>query len=50
MHRDLDALCRGLLGGRFLGQNRPGDVFFVCALLAAIWLALQGFSNTRKAT
>ncbi len=46
----LGVFVGGLLGGRFLGQNRPGDVFFVCALLAAIWLALQGFSNTRKAT
>ncbi len=46
----LGVFVGGLLGGRFLGQNRPGDVFFVCALLAALWLALQGFSNTRKAT
>ena len=46
----LGVFVGGLLGGRFLGQNRPGDVFFVCALLAVIWLALQGFSNTRKAT
>jgi MFS family permease len=46
----LGAFVGGLLGGRFLGQNRPGDVFFVCALLAAIWLALQGFGSTRKAT
>ena len=46
----LGVFVGGLLGGRFLGQNRPADVFFVCALLAAIWLALQGFSNTRKAT
>lgn len=46
----LGAFVGGLLGGRFLGQNRPGDVFFVCALLAAIWLALQGFGRTRKAT
>ncbi len=46
----LGVFVGGLLGGRFLGQNRPGDVFFVCALLAAIWLALQGFGSTRKAT
>lgn len=38
----------GLIGGRFLGQGRPGDVFFVCALLAAIWLALQGFGQIRR--
>lgn len=43
----LGVFVGGLLGGRFLGQNRPGDVFFVCALLAAIWLALQGFGSTR---
>ena len=44
----LGAFIGGLLGGHFLGQNRPGDVFFVCALLAAIWLALQGFGRFRK--
>ncbi len=44
----LGVFVGGLLGGRFLGQNRPGDVFFVCALLAAIWLALQGFGSTRS--
>ena len=43
----LGVFVGGLLVGRFLGQNRPGDVFFVCALLAAIWLALQGFGSTR---
>ena len=44
----LGAFIGGLLGGHFLGQNRPGDVFFVCALLAAIWLALQGFGRFRR--
>ena len=39
----LGAFVGGLLGGRFLAQSQPGDVFFVCALLAAIWLALHGF-------
>lgn len=43
----LGAFTGGLIGGRFLGQGRPGDVFFVCALLAAIWLALQGFGRFR---
>ncbi|MDH5241785.1 MAG: MFS transporter [Gammaproteobacteria bacterium] len=38
----------GLIGGRFLGHGRPGDVFFVCALLAGIWLALQGFGRLRS--
>ena len=44
----LGAFVGGLIGGRFLGQGRPGDVFFVCSLLAAIWLALQGFGRFRK--
>ncbi len=44
----LGAFIGGLIGGRFLGHGRPGDVFFVCALLAAIWLALQGFGLARR--
>ena len=35
----LGAFCGGLIGGRFLAGGQPTDVFFVCALLAAIWLA-----------
>lgn len=35
----LGAFVGGLIGGRFLASGRPADVFFVCALLAAIWLA-----------
>ena len=31
----------GLIGGRYLAAGRPADVFFVCALLAAIWLAMS---------
>ena len=42
------AFIGGLIGGRFLGQGRPSDVFFVCALLAGIWLALQGFGRFRR--
>ena len=38
----LGAFAGGLIGGRFLHEGRPGDVFFVCALLAAIWLAGSG--------
>ncbi len=38
----LGAFVGGLIGGRFLHEGRPGDVFFVCALLAAIWLAASG--------
>ena len=43
----LGAFVGGLIGGRFLGQERPADVFFVCALLAGIWLASQGFGRFR---
>ncbi len=43
----LGAFVGGLIGGRFLGQGRPADVFFVCALMAGIWLALQGFGRLR---
>ncbi len=39
------AFVGGLLGGRFLGAERPADVFIVCALLAAIWLAASGVSR-----
>ena len=35
----LGAFAGGLIGGRFLAGGRPSDVFFICALLAAIWLA-----------
>ena len=41
----LGAFVGGLIGGRFLGAGRPTDVFFVCALLAAIWLAASGLSR-----
>lgn len=44
----LGAFVGGLIGGRFLGQGRPTDVFFVCALMAGIWLALQGFGSFRR--
>jgi MFS family permease len=44
----LGAFVGGLIGGRFLGQGRPTDVFFVCALLGGIWLALQGFGRFRR--
>ena len=36
------AFIGGLIGGRYLAAGRPADVFFVCALLAAIWLAMSG--------
>jgi predicted MFS family arabinose efflux permease len=36
------AFVGGLIGGRFLAAGQPADVFFVCALLAAIWLAASG--------
>jgi len=44
----LGAFVGGLIGGRFLAAGRPSDVFFVCALLAAIWLALQSFGRFRS--
>lgn len=43
----LGAFAGGLLGGRFLADGRPENVFFVCALLAAVWLALAGFGAAR---
>lgn len=43
----LGAFCGGLIGGRFLAEGNPASVFFVCMLLAAIWLALQGFVGGR---
>lgn len=46
----LGAFSGGLIGGRFLGQGEPGNVFFVCALLAAIWLAMHGIGNSRKSS
>ena len=46
----LGAFVGGLLGGRFLGHGRPTDVFFVCALMGGIWLALQGFGRLRAET
>ncbi len=44
----LGAFFGGLVGGRFLGQGRPTDVFFVCALLGGIWLAMQGFGRFQR--
>jgi MFS family permease len=49
----LGAFVGGLVGGRFLGQGGSGDilnVFFACALMAGIWLALQGFGSHRKSS
>ncbi len=46
----LGAFIGGLVGGRFLGHGRPTDVFFVCALMAGLWLALQGFGRLRAET
>jgi MFS family permease len=39
------AFVGGLIGGRFLGAGRPADVFIVCALLTAIWLAQIGLAR-----
>lgn len=46
----LGAFSGGLIGGRFLHEGRPSDVFFVCVLLTAIWLAVQGFGGERRQT
>lgn len=43
----LGAFAGGLIGGQVLGQGQPRDVFLVCALLAGIWLAVQGFGRFR---
>ncbi len=43
----LGAFAGGLLGGRFLVAGNPGNVFFVCMLVAAIWLAMHGLGGTR---
>ncbi len=43
----LGAFVGGLIGGRFLAAGRPADVFFVCALLAAIWLAMSSLFHRR---
>lgn len=44
----LGAFAGGLIGGRFLGAERPADVFIVCALLAAIWLASTGIRDSYR--
>ena len=44
----LGAFVGGLIGGRFLAAGRPADVFFVCALLAAIWLAMSSLFHRRR--
>lgn len=46
----LGAFAGGLIGGRFLHEGRPADVFFVCALMAGTWLALHGFGRGRRQT
>ena len=43
------AFIGGLIGGRFMATGRPADVFFVCVLLAAIWLAMQSVGRFRSA-
>ncbi len=41
----LGIFAGGLIGGRFLEGGNPGNVFFVCVLIAAIWLAMHGFGR-----
>ena len=44
----LGAFAGGLIGGGFMAADQPADVFFVCALLATIWLAMQGFGRPQR--
>ncbi len=44
----LGAFAGGLVGGRFLAAGRPADVFFVCVLLAAIWLAMSSLFHRQS--
>jgi len=47
----LGAFVGGLIGGRFLGTGGAEgalNVFFACALLGGIWLALQSFGKNRQ--
>lgn len=46
----LGAFSGGLIGGRFLSQGNPSDVFFACVILAAVWLAVQGFDSWGRQT
>jgi MFS family permease len=46
----LGAFSGGLIGGRFLSQGNPSDVFSACVLLATAWLAVQGFDSWRRQT
>jgi MFS family permease len=39
----LGAFAGGLLGGRLISDGSPAPVFFACACLAALWLALLAF-------
>jgi predicted MFS family arabinose efflux permease len=41
----LGAFAGGLIGGRYLAAGRPADVFFVCVLIAAIWIASMGLAR-----
>lgn len=43
----LGVFAGGLIGGRFLATGRPADVFFICALLAAIWLASSSLTRQK---
>jgi len=45
----LGAFAGGLIGGGFLAAGRPADVFFVCSLLAAVWLAVGAGRTIRRA-
>lgn len=46
----LGAFAGGLIGGHFIAGGNPATVFLVCALIAALWLALLGFGGRATAT
>ncbi len=44
----LGAFTGGLVGGHFLSQDLPSDVFFICTLFAGIWLIFQGYIFSKR--
>lgn len=44
----LGAFAGGLVGGYFLTQDLPSDVFLICTLFAGIWLIIQGFFFSKR--
>lgn len=44
----LGAFAGGLIGGRFLAGGNPGDVFAICSVIAAVWLAAHQLLRWRQ--